>query len=254
MNTIQHISFDKDGTLIDVHVYWAHIIEHRAERLAQKYALSKDAVTDLCRAMGIDLTKRKILAQGPVGYKPRSVIIEAARLALSRFKVNAPADEIAAVFVDVDRWMQDNNTYDIKLLPHVEPVLKQLKQNGFKISVFTSDRVENLRRIMCQLKLESYIDAMVGGDDVKKSKPDPEGFLIACDRVGVPVERSVYVSDTIDDMRMSQSAGAAAWVGVTTGLDARKELSEHTSFIFEDLKELPDFLKGNQRCTTPLSK
>ncbi len=254
MGTIQHICFDKDGTLIDVHVYWAHIIERRAKHMAEKYKLPAQAIAELCRSMGIDLAQRRILPDGPVGYKPRPVIIEAARTGLGCLNISASSEEIAAIFVEIDRWLQDNNAYDIKLLPHIEPVFKQLKEEGYKLSVFTSDRVENLRRIMRELKLESYLDAMVGGDEVKRSKPDPEGFQIACSRASVPMERSIYVSDTADDMHMSKLAGAVMGIGVTTGLDSSEILSSQTPFVFPTLRDLPAFLKGNERCTTPLSK
>jgi sugar-phosphatase len=36
---------------------------------------------------------------------------------------------------------------------------------------------------------------LVAAEDVKRGKPDPEGFLVAAERLGVPIEGCVVVED-----------------------------------------------------------
>lgn len=235
---VKHICFDKDGVLIDVHAYWSHIIEKRAELLIREYGLLQENVAVLARSMGVDVSTQKIIPGGPVGYKPRSVVVQVAIDCLKTLKVDVSFDIVMAKFSQVDSQIQKNGDYDIQVLAGVEEALKLLRQKEIRASIFSSDRKENVRKNLEQLSLIQYIDEIVGGDDVKKSKPAPEGIQLACERVGIDLIKTIYVGDTEDDMIMAKNSRCLAGVGLTTGLCDRKTLEQHTDYIFTNLKDL----------------
>ena len=235
---IQHVCFDKDGTLIDVHQSWVPITQRRALKIRQFYGLGEESHQALALAMGVDLNRKKIMPGGPVGYQPRPVIIEKTAAWLNAKNVPATADQLAEIFRGVDRDIQEADDFNAAALPGVVAGIKRLKQAGLKISVYTSDRHKNTERVLALLGLEKDVDAIVGGDDVKKPKPDAEGFIKACAAVGVPLAESIYVGDTVDDMRM---AGPAAY-GIAQGLSSKEELAAAACHVFDSFTALTEFL------------
>ena len=75
---VEAVIFDKDGTLIDVHHYWASMLKIRAKLIVKKYKLDGKVKNELMDAMGIDVRTGKIKANGPVGIKPRPFIVSVA--------------------------------------------------------------------------------------------------------------------------------------------------------------------------------
>lgn len=239
---VQHVCFDKDGTLIDVHASWVPITRRRAQKIIRFYELPEAKLPDACRAMGVDLGTQKILPGGPVGYKPRAAIITAVAGWLKNLKITASEDQLTEIFREVDADLQDSDDFNANALVGIVDGIKRLKHSGFKISVYTSDRHKNTQRVLELLGLRDDIDAVVGGDDVRCPKPDPEGIHKACHLVGVDVEQSVYVGDTVDDMLMAKRSGSAGWYGITHGLATREELSVDAINVFDTFNALVNSL------------
>jgi HAD superfamily hydrolase (TIGR01549 family) len=236
IQAIKHLCLDKDGTLIDVHQSWVPITQRRTFKTRQFYGLNEDFHEPLALAMGVDLKSQRIIPGGPVGYQPRPVIIEQTVQWLKGRKVPATVEELTDIFKSVDRDVQAASDFNARPLPGVVDGIRRLKQTGLKISVYTSDRHKNTELVLAQLGLDQYVDAIVGGDDVTRPKPDPEGFVKACQAVGVPAENSMYVGDTLDDMRMVKGHG----YGVAQGLVSRNELAGAAQQAFETFTDLTE--------------
>ena len=192
--------------------------------------------------MGVDLGTQKILPGGPVGYKPRATIITSVAGWLGNLQITAGDDKLAEIFREVDADLQDSGDFNANALPGIVDGIKRLKHSGFKVSVYTSDRYKNTQRVLELLGLRDDIDAVVGGDDVRYPKPDPEGFHKACHLVGVDAAQSVYVGDTADDMLMAKRSGSAGRYGITHGLATREELSVDAINVFDTFTALVDSL------------
>jgi phosphoglycolate phosphatase-like HAD superfamily hydrolase len=212
---VQHVCFDKDGTLIDVHASWVPITRRRAQKIIQAYSLSEDVLKDACRIMGVDVKTKRILSGGPVGYKPRAAILVAVESWLKVQKVSTSMEQLAEIFRAVDVDVQNAGDFNASALPGVIESIKRLSTAGLKISIYTSDRHKNTDMVLSHLGIGHLIDAIIAGDDVQNPKPDPEGFHKACARVGVESKGSVYVGDTVDDMIMARHSGALGVYGIT---------------------------------------
>ena len=232
---VRHVCFDKDGTLIDVHRYWRHTVRLRADRVQQDFRLSERQRDGLIEAMGVDLHTGRIRFGGPVGYAPRPAVIKAAQQFLASQRVRTTETALAALFASIDGDQQQRGDYDVQALPGAAEFLGALSEQGFALSICSSDRKEHIRAVLDALSLSSYVPHVVGGGCLTHAKPHPEGFLLACERAGVPPSETVYVGDTVADMRMGMAGGANKVIGVASGLSSLEELSACTPFVCAQL-------------------
>ena len=241
---INHLCFDKDGVLIDVHAYWRHTTEIRARYLKNKFQLNSDAGNSLIECMGIDLKTGKIKNKGPIGYKPRAFIIEKVKKCLSSYNCNSSTHNLARYFLEIDDHQQKNNDFDIILLDGVKFFISQ-NSKKYKMTIFTSDRKKNAEIALTKLGINKFFSKILGGDSVKKSKPDPEGIINACKSVNISPSNTAYLTDTTSDLIMAESAEVLYKIGVETGLGTKKELIKHGDLVCKDLNELSNIFLEN---------
>lgn len=94
-----------------------------------------------------------------------------------------------------------------QILPGVKRVLNGLKNNGIKIAIGSSSK--NTSLILEKIGLDDYFDAVADGNDIAKSKPDPEVFLIAAEKLGVPPENCLVVEDANAGVEAALAGGMA---------------------------------------------
>jgi beta-phosphoglucomutase len=94
------------------------------------------------------------------------------------------------------------------ILPGVMRLLDELKSRGVKIATASSSR--NAPFILERIGLAGYFDATADGNDIARSKPDPEVFLLAAQRLGVPAERCLVVEDADAGIEGALAAGMRA--------------------------------------------
>lgn len=74
---------------------------------------------------------------------------------------------------------------DSQLIPHVDDIIKKLKNMGFKMAVATScSREYHKIKTSKHRELFSLFDVEVCGDEVKQAKPCPDVFLLAASKLG----------------------------------------------------------------------
>ena len=77
------------------------------------------------------------------------------------------------------------------ILNGVNENLAELKAKGIKVAI----------------GLDNYFDAVSDGNNITKSKPDPEVFLKAADMLGVPYEKCLVVEDADSGIEAGKRAG-----------------------------------------------
>lgn len=91
------------------------------------------------------------------------------------------------------------------ILPGVLELLAELKTKQIKIAIGSSSR--NTPLILAQIGLSDYFDAVADGNDITRSKPDPEVFLLAAERLGVPPLECLVVEDADAGVEAALAAG-----------------------------------------------
>lgn len=114
--------------------------------------------------------------------------------------------------------MTDNTT----LYPDALRVLAALRQQGCRTAIVTTKAHRTIQRIVDRFGAGPLLDAVIGGDDVSKEKPDPEGLLGVLAQFGLEKEELLYVGDSLVDAKTAEAAGIpfAAVLTGTTPADA----------------------------------
>lgn len=91
------------------------------------------------------------------------------------------------------------------ILNGVNENLAELKANVIKVAIGSSSK--NTPDILKYIGLDNYFDAVSDGNNITKSKPDPEVFLKAADMLGVPYEKCLVVEDADSGIEAGKRAG-----------------------------------------------
>ena len=116
----------------------------------------------------------------------------------------------------------------MKPAPGLLVFLKTLRANGIKTALATSAGPGNIDFIVDGLGIRDQFDAIIGGAEVTKGKPDPEIYLKAAALVGVEPKDCWVIEDSLQGIASGLAAGARV-VGITTSHTA-EELA-HTQVI-----------------------
>ncbi len=241
IKSIEHLCFDKDGVLIDVHTYWKHTIELRADYLKKKLNLTSYQSDFLIEVMGIDLSTGKIKNSGPVGVEPRQAIINIILDALDKISTTSNFSIINDLFLQVDDYQQKNKDYKINLLDGVIDFLEKAKPR-YEMTIFTSDRKKNTELTLNTLGIDKYFSEIFGGDSVSKPKPNPEGINKICNRINVRKKNTSYITDTYNDLIMAEDAKLPFKVGVLTGLGLKNDLIKKADLVCKNLYEFMEYI------------
>ncbi|MBI4296470.1 MAG: HAD family hydrolase [Chloroflexi bacterium] len=185
--TYQAVIFDLDDTLLDTFDARVHAL-HQAFNNAGVTRLT--AAEFLSNLRGIELQQ-----------------------ALSNHEMTS---EIATELYDDYRksyWTKKPGL--INLYPSIEAMLRKLCNHGLKLGVVTQKRRQfeingYLAGAMTELEeagISDFFSAIVGFEDVTRTKPDPQGVQIALARLVVSPNMALVVGDSDADMGAARAAG-----------------------------------------------
>jgi HAD superfamily hydrolase (TIGR01509 family) len=92
-------------------------------------------------------------------------------------------------------------------LPGAAEWLRRLHAAGWKQAIASSAPRGNVEVMLRVLRVERALDAIVAAEDVTAGKPDPQVFLTAAARLGVPPGRCVVVEDAAAGVEGARRAG-----------------------------------------------
>lgn len=128
-----------------------------------------------------------------------------------------------------------------EILPDVVRIISFLKDTDQSIALGSSSR--NARIILKKLKLIKDFDAVVDGNNVSESKPNPEVFLLAAEELNVTPQDCVVFEDSIAGVKAANEAGMTS-----IGIGDEKVLKE-ADYVFTDFTKI-----SNQFMTELITK
>ena len=147
-------------------------------------------------------------------------------------------DRLAAFKAEYRREADVYMTPNTRLFPETLRVLRTLKERGAKIGIISTKYRFRIHDTMDQHLPADFLDIVVGGEDVSRAKPDPEGLLYAIRQLGVKKKRVLYIGDSTVDAETAQAAGVD-FAGVTHGVTTADELAAYPHRrIMDSLTEL----------------
>jgi beta-phosphoglucomutase len=117
------------------------------------------------------------------------------------------------------------------VLPGAMDFMEELKAHGIKVAIGSSSK--NGMMILQKVGMDAYFDAVVDGNDITKSKPDPEVFLIAAKRLDIEPWDCLVIEDTEAGVAAGIAAGMKVFAVGAAADDERADVSapslEHIS-------------------------
>ena len=127
---------------------------------------------------------------------------------------------------------------EIVVFPGVLEIISGFHKKGLPMGIVTGrDRASSLE-ILKNTRLSDYFQALITPDDISSSKPSPGPLFFACGLLQSEPSRSVFVGDSIADMKSAHAAGLFG-VGCTWSGAAENELvGAGASIVVEAVDEL----------------
>ena len=123
------------------------------------------------------------------------------------------------------------------IAPGVEELLALLAGRGLRLAVASSSRTSWVEAALETLGLRRSFELIVSGDMVQHSKPHPEIYLLAAERLGVPPKRCLAVEDSPKGAESARAAGMTV-VGVRTEYTAHLSL-DGAAVVLDSLEQFP---------------
>lgn len=125
------------------------------------------------------------------------------------------------------------------LYDRVPEILSELHKTH-KTAIVTTKFHYRIEAILRKFGVSGLVDVIVGGEDVTREKPDPEGLLKAIDALGAQKSETLYIGDSLVDAQTASNAGVD-FAAVLTGTTA--DFSQYDSvFIGDSVSEIYDFV------------
>lgn len=122
-------------------------------------------------------------------------------------------------------------------------LLDYLKYEDKKIALASSTRRETVVNQLRDAGLLDYFDEIITGDMVQNSKPHPEIFLLACEKIGVDPENAYAIEDSYNGIR-SASRGGLKPIMVPDLLPATEEMKDLSEAVIESLDGVIGYFKN----------
>ena len=201
------VIFDMDGVLVDSHE--AHFESWR----------------QLACAHGLEISRQQFAAT--FGRTSRDII---------RQLWQVPEKDIAAWDAEKEALFRQIILADFPEMDGAGDLIAALAGAGFKLAIGSSGPPENVEAVMKHLPNAELIHAKVTGLDVTHGKPDPEVFLAAAKKLGLPPRFCAVIEDAPAGIEAARRAGMAAVA--LTGTATREKLAERAHVVVDSLREL----------------
>ena len=135
---------------------------------------------------------------------------------------------------EIYRTLLESMTPD-DVTKEVRDTLTKLREKGYKLAIGSSSK--NAKFILEKVELKDAFDAISDGNNITKSKPDPEVFLKAAEYLGLPPKACMVVEDAEAGIEAAKKGGMyAAGIG-----EAAKSINADESLkTFSELVDIVD--------------
>lgn len=131
------------------------------------------------------------------------------KMIIDKYGADIPIDKM---YDEKDKLLLDSiKSNGVPLKEGAEDTLKYLRANGYKIALATSAREDRLSIQLTDDNVKSYFDAIVCRNDVKNTKPDPEIFLKAAEKLGKHPSECIVIEDSLSGIEAAHNANMISY-------------------------------------------
>ena len=233
--TIRGLLFDKDGTLFDFNASWMTVVDQTLAALARSEA-EADA---MAAAVGYDRPNRRFL---PGSIVVAGAVDESAHVwAQHRPDLGVAKIEDLAIQI-VDRAVAEGAL--VPAVPDLPGLMRRLVATGYTLGIATHDSEAAAVDQIGRWGLLDAFDFIAGYDSGHGLKPGPGMMHAFCTMTGLRAPECAMIGDSVHDLGVAPSSGAALAIGVLTGPAGRSDLEPHADHVLDSIGELPLLLQG----------
>lgn len=127
----------------------------------------------------------------------------------------------------------------IKVFPQVRELFEKLQNEGIQTALATSAGDEEKKKYNELLNISNLIEAETSSDDAEESKPEPDIFQAAFDKLkNVKKTETLIIGDTIYDAEAATKAGIKIYGVESGGWSREKLLKSGCVKVFRDIAEI----------------
>ena len=213
--SLRAIVFDMDGTLVSS----LPVIFHCENEISRKY-------------LNATLALEEVIAKfGP----PAHAIIRSMTANLSE---NLQNQAVADYYECYRKYVASRAL----VFPGITKLLRRIRSTGRRLALVTGVEKIMMEYTLNPFNLSEFFETRVNADDVRKSKPDPEGINLALSRIKVNPRESMYVGDSPADVIAGKRAGVLTGAALWSPENRGDPTTEHPDYEFRSVKQLSDFL------------
>lgn len=188
MAVLKAVLFDMDGVIADT-----EMLDHRIQ------VAFVHAVNDEAGASSDGLSFGCLL-----GSSGADLTAQLCELTGGRFM----PDKLERRFTAFDAAMREGVDYGALFRPQVIDILGFAHEHGLKTAVVSSSSPEHIAEVLDACGIGGHFDTVMSGELVERSKPDPEVYLRAIERLGVQPGECVAIEDSAAGIAAAKAAGA----------------------------------------------
>jgi beta-phosphoglucomutase family hydrolase len=178
---IKAFIFDMDGVIID-----SEPMHFETEKMVM-------------REFGIEIQDDELSSYvGVAGLKMWADLID-------KYQLNAAPDMLVKKKSQYSKIYFGNESFST--INGIDDLLGDLKRKGIYIGLASSSAREFIELILNKLNIFHYFDVIVSGEEVGKSKPEPEIFLKAASHLNVSPQYCMVLEDSSNGVKAAKSAG-----------------------------------------------
>ncbi|WP_294484180.1 HAD family phosphatase [uncultured Ruminococcus sp.] len=147
--------------------------------------------------------------------------------------------DIKKLRAEVNDEVQATLKKGVPLKAGAREVLEWLHESGVKIGLASSTRYDVIVREMTEVGLLHCFDAIIGGDMVEKSKPEPDIYITACRKLGFDPKNTFAVEDSRNGI-ISASAAGMMPILIPDLIEPDEEMLEKAYVKLDSLMEFKD--------------
>lgn len=210
------VIFDMDGTIFDSE----RLVLECWEQIGERHGI-KDIREVFIQCIGTNKVRTQEIVYGHYGKD----------FAYEKF-----SEESSALFHEI------TGKEGIPVKPGAVELLTYLSENRVPLGLASSTRLAVVTQELQAAGLYDYFQVVVGGDLLKKSKPAPDIYLMACERMGALPGNTYAIEDSYNGIRSAHSAGMRP-IMVPDLMPATEEMQNLSVEVFSDLFQVKEYFE-----------
>lgn len=209
--------FDHDGLMFDTEKVWQANWKKVADEMG--VVLPEQFTKDICGSSG----------QHMLDVIQKYYHVEDGTTIRDRVRQGVFDDE--AIHLDMKEGLLD--------------ILELFHKNGVKMAVASSSGKDMLERNLKNGGVDQYFDAVVSGQEVEHGKPNPDIFLLAAKRIGIPASECYVFEDAFNGVQAGYASGART-IMVPDLIQPDDAIRQKAYAVCKTLKEAADRIEKNE--------